>query len=313
MSRHQARETAFRMIFQMDVGKNDFEIAKETMLEALVDEMITQKDYPYIEKVVLGVEKEKNRLDDFIIRHARGWSLQRMNPVEKNILRMALYEIWFLDDVPYEVAMDEGVELAKVYGDEDAYGFVNAILDNAKTESKSEFFKVLPPVEKVEILAEPTPVEKLGLGSDGADEIPEPAKPKIISIVSDNGTKVKTVASSVEEMAAKKLKAAEEARINAEKTARMLKENAAFIAAEEAARKEAKEEARLAKLKAAEIEAEKDIQMAMAKSTEIEGENGETVADEDIKTEVATEATSEVATEATSEVTAEDIPETISE
>lgn len=137
MSRRTARETAFRMLFQMDLGKNDYAAAQHTMDEAMADKTISYRDCPYIKDVVLGVEKQKNRLDEFISRHSHDWDISRINPVERNIIRLALYEVWYVDDVPLEVALNEAIELAKEYGDSDAYGFVNGILDNVKKEIKA--------------------------------------------------------------------------------------------------------------------------------------------------------------------------------
>ncbi|MEE0775745.1 MAG: transcription antitermination protein NusB, partial [Bacillota bacterium] len=64
--------------------------------------------------------------------HSRGWKLERINPVDRNLIRLALYEVRYVDDVPFEVALDEAVELAKAYGEDESYAFVNGILDNAK-------------------------------------------------------------------------------------------------------------------------------------------------------------------------------------
>lgn len=134
MSRHTARETAFRMLFQMDLGKNDFAAAKNTMDEALANKVIGNKDCVYIETIVKGVQEQRERIDDFIKRNAKGWDIQRINPVERNIIRLALYETWYVQDVPMEVALNEAIELAKIYGEEEAYSFVNGVLDNVKND-----------------------------------------------------------------------------------------------------------------------------------------------------------------------------------
>lgn len=132
MSRQRARETAFQMIFQMDVGKNPLNIAERTLEEALKEGVIGEKDRDYIIKLVTGVAAKKSEFDEFISAHAKGWTLDRINAIEKNILRLALYEIGYMQGIPYEVAVNEGIELAKKYGEDDAYSFVNGILDNAK-------------------------------------------------------------------------------------------------------------------------------------------------------------------------------------
>jgi transcription antitermination protein NusB len=78
--------------------------------------------------LVEGVEANLDDLDSKIARHAKGWDLKRIAPLELNVMRVALYEIEHGDDVPVEVAIDEAVEIAKEYCGADAPGFVNGIL-----------------------------------------------------------------------------------------------------------------------------------------------------------------------------------------
>ena len=132
MSRQLARETAFKMIFQMDVGKNALEVAERTMEEALDEGLIKKRDTAYILELVAGVADKKDELDAFIEEHAKGWTLDRINVIEKNLIRLALYEIRHMENIPYEVSVNEAIELAKRYGEDDAYSFVNGILDKAR-------------------------------------------------------------------------------------------------------------------------------------------------------------------------------------
>ena len=132
MSRQLARETAFKMIFQMDVGKNTIEVAERTMEEALDEGLIKKRDTAYILELVAGVADKKDELDAFIAEHAKGWTLDRINVIEKNLIRLALYEIRHMENIPYEVSVNEAIELAKRYGEDDAYSFVNGILDKAR-------------------------------------------------------------------------------------------------------------------------------------------------------------------------------------
>jgi N utilization substance protein B len=82
----------------------------------------------YTEELVDGVLAEREQLDELIERHATGWSLDRIAPLERNILRVALHELRRRPDVPAEVAIDEAVEAAKELCSADAPGFVNGIL-----------------------------------------------------------------------------------------------------------------------------------------------------------------------------------------
>ena len=138
MSRHQARETAFKMIFQMDVGQNSLEIAERTLEEAMEEKAVSKKERSFVMGLAAGVEEKREELDAFIIEHAKGWTIDRINVIEKNIIRLALYEIRYMDDIPYEVSVNEAIELAKEYGDDDAYSFVNGILDNARPSKKAD-------------------------------------------------------------------------------------------------------------------------------------------------------------------------------
>jgi N utilization substance protein B len=89
---------------------------------------------PFTRKLAEEVEAHRSELDDLISRHSQNWSLERIAPLERSILRTALYEGLHVEDVPVEVAIDEAVELAKQYCGTDAPGFVNGILGAALEE-----------------------------------------------------------------------------------------------------------------------------------------------------------------------------------
>jgi N utilization substance protein B len=90
---------------------------------------------PFTRELTEGVEAERPALDELISRHAKGWTLDRIAPLERNILRVALYEVLHRDDVPTEVALNEAVELAKEYCGADAPGFVNGVLGAAVADA----------------------------------------------------------------------------------------------------------------------------------------------------------------------------------
>jgi transcription antitermination protein NusB len=89
---------------------------------------------PFTRELALGVDRHLDELDSEIDRLARGWSLERIAPLELSIMRIALYELRHRDDVPAEVAVDEAVKLAKRYCGTAAPGFVNGILGSAVRE-----------------------------------------------------------------------------------------------------------------------------------------------------------------------------------
>jgi len=89
---------------------------------------------PFTRELVEGVEEDRPELDELISKHSKGWPLDRIATLERNILRVALYEALQRDDIPVEVAIDEAVELSKEYCGADAPGFINGILGAALEE-----------------------------------------------------------------------------------------------------------------------------------------------------------------------------------
>ncbi len=92
-----------------------------------LDELLAEAR-PFTRELAEAVDANREQLDAAIAAHARGWELERIAPLELNVMRIALQEIEHSDDVPDEVAIDEAVEIAKEYCGADAPGFVNGIL-----------------------------------------------------------------------------------------------------------------------------------------------------------------------------------------
>ncbi len=91
---------------------------------------------PFSRELAEGVEAHRDELDELIARHSKGWTIDRIAPLERSIMRTALYEALHLEDVPVEVALDEAVELSKQYCGADAPGFVNGVLGAAVAEAQ---------------------------------------------------------------------------------------------------------------------------------------------------------------------------------
>ena len=89
---------------------------------------------PFTRELAEGTQANLQQLDELIAKHSKGWALSRIAPLERSIMRTALYEALHEEDVPVEVAIDEAVELAKEYCGADAPGFVNGILGAALAE-----------------------------------------------------------------------------------------------------------------------------------------------------------------------------------
>jgi len=125
VSRRFAREVAVRTLFQVDVGRANVDRAFQYSLEGYD---LEAKDVAFARSLVDGVLANLSEIDRTIARSADHWSIDRMAKTDRNILRIAVYEILFGDDVPSSVAVNEAVELAKTYGDADSGKFVNGIL-----------------------------------------------------------------------------------------------------------------------------------------------------------------------------------------
>ena len=102
-----------------------------------LDELLTGAK-PFTRELAEGAEEHRDELDAAIARHAKGWDLERIAPLERSIMRVALYEVEHRDDVPAEVALDEAVGLTKRYCGADAPGFVNGVLGAAARATAEE-------------------------------------------------------------------------------------------------------------------------------------------------------------------------------
>lgn len=138
-SRKQAREIALHLIFELGFGA--FE-AKNVMTERLDEEIMRSigseialyagpldaAQTKYIVTVVKGVAEHLEALDAQIAENAKGWSLSRLSRITMAILRLALYEMQYVEDVPVGAAINEAVELAKIYDSEETAAFINGVL-----------------------------------------------------------------------------------------------------------------------------------------------------------------------------------------
>jgi len=124
-SRHQARERALQILFQYDIhGRPGLRL--DVFWEK---NEATEETKAFAERLVAGVLEKKTELDALIGRYATNWKISRMPIVDRNILRAGVYELLWMDDVPAKVTVNEAIELAKSFGDDDASKFVNGILD----------------------------------------------------------------------------------------------------------------------------------------------------------------------------------------
>lgn len=125
MSRRQARERALQVLFQVDMGGADPREAFSRMDEEF-GKMNGSEDFAG--KLVYGVLENRAFIDRVIAAVSKDWSLNRMANVDRNIMRLSLYEVFFCDDVPNNVSVNEAVELGKIFGGDESGKFINGIL-----------------------------------------------------------------------------------------------------------------------------------------------------------------------------------------
>ena len=131
--RTRARECALQVLYQMDITSDKPEDSlKNYWLEN--EESAEIKDFA--ESIVNGTRDKKDEIDKLITKYAQNWTLLRMAVVDRNIMRMAIYELLHCPDIPPKVCINEAVELAKKFGDAESGKFVNGILDRIHKEAQ---------------------------------------------------------------------------------------------------------------------------------------------------------------------------------
>ena len=123
MTRHELRERIFQTIFQFPFYEGDL-----PEMEIVADEKISEKDREYIDTKVAAIKENLSEIDKKLDKHSNKWKIRRLGKSELAILRLAIYEIDYDDDIPEKVAINEAVELAKSYCDDNSAGFINGVL-----------------------------------------------------------------------------------------------------------------------------------------------------------------------------------------
>jgi N utilization substance protein B len=126
--RHEAREWAVQFLFHRDFNRGDLESA---LADFWLERKPTAKPKAFAEELIRGVEAHRDELDERIKKYAEHWDLKRMGAVDRNAMRVALFEMMFRLDVPPVVSINEAVEIAKALSGRESGKFVNGILDHA--------------------------------------------------------------------------------------------------------------------------------------------------------------------------------------
>ena len=134
MTRKEAREEAFRLLFETEFRGE----AAPDSIYALSTDNREVKENAYIRAVYFGVREHLEEIDAIIARHSKGWKTDRITPVSRSAIRLSIYEMLYMKDIPAAVSLNEAIELVKKYDDAKARSFVNGVLNGAKNEITAE-------------------------------------------------------------------------------------------------------------------------------------------------------------------------------
>jgi transcription antitermination protein NusB len=129
-ARRRARQCALQALYSWQISQNDI---ADVEYQFLAENEVSDVDIAYFRELIIGVATNTSYLDNLMQPHLSR-RLDEIGQVEKAALRIALYELSKRDDVPYKVAINEGIELAKTFGAEDSHKFINGVLDKAGPE-----------------------------------------------------------------------------------------------------------------------------------------------------------------------------------
>ena len=130
-TRSELREKAMVILYQIDILKSN---KCEYNVENLISENL-EVDNEFVRNLVYGVETHLNELDELANTHMKDWSIKRIDKTGAAILRIGLFEILYEDETPNIVAINEAVELAKKYSDDNVRKIINAVLDKVSNEN----------------------------------------------------------------------------------------------------------------------------------------------------------------------------------
>lgn len=123
MNRRQAREQAFIFVFESEFGNNNAEDIIE-MARLYRDEEVDD----FARSLLIGVKENEGIIEEYIEKNVTGWKKERLSIVAISILKIAIYEIMYIENIPESVSINEAVELAKKYGEKEEPGYINGVL-----------------------------------------------------------------------------------------------------------------------------------------------------------------------------------------
>lgn len=127
MKRHEAREKALQTLFQLE--------GTELTIDEAMDHVMAGENDNFYSLLVQGTYSNMEKIDEKLVGHLENWSLERLPKIERTILRMAIFELDYMEDAPARVIMNEAIELCKTFGDDKSSRFVNGVLSKFTDET----------------------------------------------------------------------------------------------------------------------------------------------------------------------------------
>ncbi len=143
LNRHEIREKALQALFPLDFNK---ELTKSDAIEYVLEldhrEWVSEDQESfvptYLDSLVAGVCAQQASIDATIQKFLKGWTISRISKIDLIIMRIAIYEMYFVEEVPAKVALNEAIELTKKFSDDDSRKFVNGVLSNVMNEQETQ-------------------------------------------------------------------------------------------------------------------------------------------------------------------------------
>ena len=171
--RRASRELALQALFFMDMAGDDSEEKLQLFMKSRA---MPQKTPPLFLELVRGVTGTRRQIDSVIERFSNNWKIDRMSGVDRNVLRISVYEMLCREDIPAKVSINEAIDIGKKFGTEDSGAFINGILDSIHLASGEENLRIRMPSP---VSVPPAPVVETGTESKTAP----PSSPSAFSPV----------------------------------------------------------------------------------------------------------------------------------
>lgn len=146
-NRRKSRELAMQALFYIDMSQNN---SNDLLERFCVNFNPSKKARPFFLKLVNGVVREKSEIDSIIEKFSDNWKISRMSCVDRNIIRIAVYELLYCQDIPPKVSINEAIDVGKKFGTDVSGAFINGILDSVRMALKKKEIKTKTDIQITE-------------------------------------------------------------------------------------------------------------------------------------------------------------------